>query len=285
MSIDCALTRSPLRGLSILLALSLLLASCGGDVGGDAASNKIPRFTYVVNGGDNTVSAYTINATTGALTLVPGSPFATGSVPGAFPISISVAPSGRFAYVANDGSNDVWAYIINATTGALTAVPGGPFAPSTDTRFVTVDPSGKFAYVANCCSHTVSAYTISATTGALTPVGVPVQTGMSPISVAVDPSGKFAYVANNGSDDVSAYTINATTGALIPVPGSPFAAGDGPFYVDVDPSGKFAYVANQLSDNVSVYTISAATGALTPVGTAVPAGTNPNAITTTGTIQ
>ena len=36
------------------------------------------KFLYVVNGGSSTVSAYTINASTGALTPVSGSPFDTG---------------------------------------------------------------------------------------------------------------------------------------------------------------------------------------------------------------
>lgn len=40
----------------------------------------IPRFAYVANGGSNTVSVYTINATTGALTEV-GTPVAAGSTP------------------------------------------------------------------------------------------------------------------------------------------------------------------------------------------------------------
>jgi 6-phosphogluconolactonase len=61
------------------------------------------------------VSGYTIDASTGAL-----SPMATPTVAaGYFPFFITVDPTGRFAYVANDGSNDVSAYTIDARTGAL----------------------------------------------------------------------------------------------------------------------------------------------------------------------
>ena len=60
---------------------------------------------------------------------------------------------------------------------------------------VVVHPSGKFAYVANCGSNDVSMYTINATTGALTSIGT-IAAGTSPVSMAVDPAGKFAYVAN-----------------------------------------------------------------------------------------
>jgi YVTN family beta-propeller protein len=96
------------------------------------------RFAYVANEGSNDISAYTINASTGALTSV-GPNVAAGTNP----ISVTVDPSGRFAYVANFGfglaSNDVSAYTINATTGALTSV--GSNAP-TGRRPVSVATTG-----------------------------------------------------------------------------------------------------------------------------------------------
>src|SRR5204863_6947708 len=88
-----------------LLLLIVLLSGIGQALG--------VGFAYVANQTDNTVSAYTINAGTGALTPVAGSPFATGTGP----FSVTVAPSGAFAYVANSGSNNVSAYTINAATG------------------------------------------------------------------------------------------------------------------------------------------------------------------------
>ena len=56
------------------------------------------------------------DATTGALSEVAGSPFAAGS----FPSSVAVAPSGKIVYVS--GGNNISAYTINATTGALTSI-------------------------------------------------------------------------------------------------------------------------------------------------------------------
>ena len=44
--------------------------------------------------------------------------------------------SGRFAYVANDGSDDVSGFSINATTGALTSI-GATVGAGTGPRFVT----------------------------------------------------------------------------------------------------------------------------------------------------
>jgi 6-phosphogluconolactonase (cycloisomerase 2 family) len=208
--------------LSLSLILSLAL------VGASPLWAQTAGFAYVATNSSATgignVSAYTINATTGALTPVPGSPFAAGSVSS----SVAVSPNGQFAYVVNSfsagGIGNVSAYTINATTGALTPVPGSPFAAGSGPFSVAVSANGQFAYVANVFSNDVSAYTINATTGALTPVpGSPFAAGSGPNSVAVHPSGQFAYVTN--SNGVAAYTINATTGALTPVPGSPFAGG------------------------------------------------------------
>jgi 6-phosphogluconolactonase (cycloisomerase 2 family) len=97
----------------------------------------------------------------------------------------------------------------------------------------------------------------------------------------VDPSGKFAYVANNGGGNVLRYTVNATTGALASAGST--AAGTNPVSVSVDPSGQFAYVANA-GGTVSAYKINT-NGTLTVINLAVPAGTNPSSITTTGTFQ
>ena len=146
---------------------------------------------------------------------------------GTLPISVTVDPSGKFAYVENSfngtGGNSVSAYTIDATTGALTSV--GAVAAGTNPRSVTVDPSGMFAYVTNLVSNDVSAYTINATNGVLTALGrVRARAGSASIAMAggtaaVSYTPKFAYVANYFSGNVSAYTINAGTGALTSVGG------------------------------------------------------------------
>ena len=61
----------------------VFLAGCGGSQSAIGPGKGVPpgHFAYVVNGGSNVVSAYAINASSGALTQVTGSPFATGSGP------------------------------------------------------------------------------------------------------------------------------------------------------------------------------------------------------------
>jgi len=80
------------------------------------------RFAYVTSSGyydtfwaDSKVLVYTIDQTTGALTA------GTAVAAGIYPTSVTVDPSGRFAYVANYYSDNVSVYTIDQTTGALTA--------------------------------------------------------------------------------------------------------------------------------------------------------------------
>jgi 6-phosphogluconolactonase (cycloisomerase 2 family) len=223
-------------------------------VTGSTAVAYTPKFAYVANQGSDTVaatvSAYTV-AKTGHLTAVSGSPFADGGS-GAFAYanSVTVDPSGRFAYVANEGTNDVAAYTIDASTGALTAMSGSPFAAETNPYSVAVDPSGRFLYVANNGSYDISGFAINSSTGALTALnGSPFSTGTTsagPVSVTVDPTGQFVYVANNSlfNGSVSALTIDPVTGGLTSVPNSPFADTEDPGSVAVDASGRVVYVAN-----------------------------------------
>ena len=92
-------------------------------------------------------------------------------------------------FVANEGSNDISAFAVDHTTGALTAVPGSPFAAGTDPKAMALarTTSGEYnLYVANAGSDTVSAYTMDANTGALTPKSpATIATGKGPASIAV----------------------------------------------------------------------------------------------------
>ena len=106
-------------------------------------------------------------------------------------VLLAASAQAQFAYVANGGgSNNVSAYGIGEN-GALTPIPGSPFAAGNLPSSVTVDPTGKFAYVVNEGSNNVSAYRIGEN-GALTPIpGSPFSAGIESVSVAADPTGKF----------------------------------------------------------------------------------------------
>lgn len=104
----------------------LILYLMGGGVLAMVASAAFaqmpsPRFMYVANSGNNTVSIYAVDAASGQMR-------ANGYVltGGIGPFSVTVDPTGRFVYVANFGSHDVSAFSINPTSGAPTAAPAGP---------------------------------------------------------------------------------------------------------------------------------------------------------------
>jgi len=227
--------------------------------------NNIPRFAYVANRGNNTVSMYTVDSTTGQLK--HNGYIAAGTTPSA----VATSPSGKFLYVANNGSNNVTAYTINQTTGQLSTV--GTVLAGTTPDFVAIDPFERFVYVGNQNSSNVSAYTINQTTGALTTAGT-VTAGTQPRRVTVDPSGRFAYVANLASNNISAYTIDQTTGALTSIGTAISSGGTSPMSVKVDPTGRFAYVTNNFTSTVFAFTINQSSGALATIG-GLSTGTNP----------
>jgi len=242
-----------------------------------------PRYAYVANAGDGTVSQYTI-AANGSLTAMTTATVAAGTTPH----SVTVDPSGKYAYVANSGSNNISQYTIS-TDGTLTAMIPATVATGTNPYSVTVDPSGHYVYVANEGSNTISQYTIG-TGGALIPMTpATVASGASPYSVTVDSSGLYVYVANEGSNTISQYAIGAG-GALTPMTPAMVAAGTNPYSVTVaiGSSGQeYAYVANSNSTNtgsstISQYTIGAGGTLLAMAPATVAAGTNPVSVTVAG---
>jgi 6-phosphogluconolactonase (cycloisomerase 2 family) len=69
------------------------------------------------------VIGFEINAATGALTHVPGSPIAAGS--GA--TLAALTPDGSKLYVTDNATGALSGYTVNAATGALTELAGSPF--------------------------------------------------------------------------------------------------------------------------------------------------------------
>jgi len=252
---------------------------------GPASLTLHPRlnFVYVANGGGTTsVSGYTFNTTSGALTPITGSPF----VAGPRPIKLTVDPTGRFAYVANRDDETLNAYSVDQTTGALTAIGSAISVGGTNVTFPAVHPSGRFLYVPNAGGTsatgvagapggTISAYTIGAN-GALTPMT------NSPFSIATTltapiffhPNGKNFYVrvfpTGNVAGSIIAGAIDPSTGALSLI-GSPVAVGINPQTVTPDPSYRYLFVANRgptpqtasTIGSISVLKIDQASGALT----------------------
>jgi 6-phosphogluconolactonase len=235
---------------------------------------RVGRFLYVSTtdiSGLAQVWAFSIDAATGMLTPVAGSPYFTAY---AIPGTMAIDPSGRFLYVVYGRTtggvtptDDIVAFAIDATSGVLMPVPGSPFAAGSSPISIAVEPGGRYAYVASEDDGTVIGFAISPLTGALTPVnGSPVAAGpTSRRSIAVDPGAKFVYVASANESIVSVYALDAATGALSPAPGGAYPTAQGPTDLAVHPSGTFVYVANAVAESVSVFGVNSATGTLSAV--------------------
>jgi 6-phosphogluconolactonase (cycloisomerase 2 family) len=220
-------------------------------------------FGYVTNDGVDAslnvgISEFTLDPTSGLPTLVPGS-----QLPQCMVAPVTIDPSGQFAYTGVNATPGIYAFNINATTGALMLAPGG--TASGGPHPVIPDPAGHFAYQA---SDSINAYQIDPDTGALTAIsGSPFSTGV--VSIVIEPRGKFAYGVIAGFNVVT-YSIDGTTGALTQVSADmpPTLTAQGAPTLTIDPSGQFLFAIAQNGSGqtgVFVYSIDASTGALTAV--------------------
>jgi 6-phosphogluconolactonase len=193
-------------------------------------------------------------------------------------VIVSCTQTGRFAYTANQVTNDISAYAIDAANGGLLPVVGAPFAASgTTPTALAVDPNGQFLYVANNGSNDVSVFSIDAGSGILTLIGIPTGAGSGPGALVIDPTDHYLFVANLASDNVSVYAINA--GVLTEVVNSPFSVGAEPASLAIDPNGNFLYATNFSGANVAVFAIDLASGSLSNIsGSPFGSGSGPLSI-------
>ncbi len=251
------------------------------------------KFLYVANTGSPaaspSISAYTINSTTGVLTQIAGSPFPLsvttpppiGSAGLSFPLIDSAT---KFAYVINRNDSKLHGARIDATTGALTEIAGMPMSGFGQILGSPVlDAAGKYMYVpysqfdAGTMTGYVAVYQVDATTGVLTLAGSPVPTGGSGgITAQRVPSGKFLFVSNpygpglTGHGSVSVFSIDSSSGALTAVAGSPFDVGSPAQLVSLHPTKNFIYVLARenapANGSLVIFQMDATTGVLTPTG-------------------
>src|SRR5262249_46032832 len=147
--------------------------------------------------GSNTITAYSIDAASGALTASTAAPALTGFSP----IRLAMSPSGKLLYVANQSSASISGFAVE-TSGGLTAVPNSPIHVGQGPNWIAFDPSGKFLYVASLLDGDFSGFTVDGTSGVLTPMNgspygvVTSSTTVTPLtSLVVDSSGKYLCVA------------------------------------------------------------------------------------------
>lgn len=230
---------------------------------GVAATSAQAGVLYVLNDNSagNTIYAFTVNESTGALTLRPGFPIASGGNGGPFDNSeeITVDNVNKRLYAINDGSNTVSAYSINLATGTLTHLPFSPISlGSGDWSTIAVHPTGSPLIIGDRtgAAGRVASYSITATT-ATAAASSPYLTGSAvPFSSAFSTDGNFFYAGGDSSATFAGFSVDFLTGVLTPLAGSPFESGSSfPVAYATDSSGRL-FLANFIAGFVRAFTTS-----------------------------
>ena len=248
------------------------------------AVNELPSFRGRSTGA---VSAFTVDPTTGSLTLLNQQPSE-----GADPCHLAVDPEGRSVVVANYSGGSVAVLPLDAdgrllpATGVRHLSGSGPNASrqqSPHAHGVFIDPSKKFLLTADLGSDRVLVERREAAAGAdagATPDGVTFPPGSGPRHLAFDPSGRFLYVVNELFSTVTSFRWDAEHGRLepfqtVPAVAAGFSGDNKSAEIAVSPDGRFVYVSNRGEDSIAVFRVNPDDGRLTslervPVGGKTP---------------
>jgi 6-phosphogluconolactonase (cycloisomerase 2 family) len=274
----------------VFAAVSLLVfSSCSTSKNASTASGIV----WVATAGDQMISTYSINSTSGA-----GSRVGNGVPSGVQPSAMVMTPDRSLLFVANVDDNcgastfcnQVREFSVN-TDGTLKAV-GNPVAMPTPAASspqgmrmgLAVDPTGQFLFVTNqgnsgplgqlnTVPGSISILPISSSGLPSTFNTVPstIQgdaTGNGPVAIAVAPAGNFVYVANQFTNSLALFSYDATA-ATIAVPAiASYATGANPAALAFSrcaggkalnagctaSDGDSLFVANSgLSNNISIF--------------------------------
>jgi len=159
---------------------------------GTATSTPVANaFLYATNFRDGTVSAFSRNTNTGALSFIATQ--RAGRANG--PQGVTVSPANDLAYVVNAAENNVYQYSVGSS-GNLTTI--GTIPAGTTPQMVVVDASDTYVYVTNTGSKSVSEYLINSTSpptlsliGTLTEIF-----NGQPFGIVAHPTAQLIYVAD-----------------------------------------------------------------------------------------
>ena len=181
------------------------------------------------------ISGYQVDASTGALSSIPGSPFDLNQQELAL---VAVRRDERFAYISDffDASK-VHIVSMDPSSGAMLQEIGSISVPNRSNALLLMvlrfDPSGRFLYFADTEQNSIAGYSSDTANGQLTPipgspfkVRVPTPHGCSIKSAwcggDLAASGNYLYYSSTLLDGTAAFRIDAVTGALAELLNSPF---------------------------------------------------------------
>jgi len=212
-----ALTRSP------------TVISGGGAQPMGIVFNRLGTIAYVLYSGTSSsnsfssqVKAYTVDTASGAFT-GPISGVAAG-VLGSYPWSIAMDPNNKFVYVSTFSTDELIAYSVNSSTGALSNIGSLPVTAGSKLVSLAIDSFARFLFVGRqqpWLSKNLLSYQYNAGNGALTAANTvltPCPGGgcVGAINVVAEPQGQFVYAVDS-QRGLGSFAVDQTTGALTAV--------------------------------------------------------------------
>jgi 6-phosphogluconolactonase len=191
-------------------------------------------------------------------------PYAHGAV---------LTPDGRFVYVCDLGTDQVWIFRFDRTNGTMVAAdpPSGNVPPGGGPRHSALSGRGDFLYVNNEMGMSVSVFERNSEAGSLTLVqtvptlpGGGAPEGSTTSGIVIHPTGRWLYVSNRGHNSLTVFEIQAD-GTLRLVQNTP-ATVDTPREFSIDPSGAWLVVGGQKDGAIASMKINAVDGTLSPAG-------------------
>jgi 6-phosphogluconolactonase (cycloisomerase 2 family) len=198
-------------------ALSGLTTTPTGNLPQGLAIDSNGTFLVVANSSDNTLTYYSINGTTGALTA--GQTIETRTAPTFVNIASGIAapiiaPSTVEAANAGNGAGtgSVSSYTVGGT-GALTAAASSPTTTLDGNNQAAVSPSGKFFYTASASGKKLDGFSVSSA-AALTGLASNVTdlTPAVPGGIYAELGDQFVYVGDSANAAVVVFNNDPTLG-------------------------------------------------------------------------
>ena len=177
------------------------------------------KFVLVADLGLDELLVYHFDEKKGALS--PANPPYVKVSPGSGPRHFTIAPGGKFVYLANELSSTVIVYSFDNLSGRLTeletisTLPKG-FQGENTTAEITTDMAGKFLYVSNRGDDSIAVFAIDQGNGKLSLVERVKTGGKEPRHFTLDPTGKWLFAENQNSNDVRIFRVDSESGRLTP---------------------------------------------------------------------
>ena len=217
--------------------------------------------------------------------------------------SIRLDETNRYAFVPTLGSDQVFQFVFDESSGWLTSnTPAVALVKQgTGPRHLWTSPDNRFLYVLNEMTGTVTRFALDESTGLLTehesvpalPPDTTLTTGFArgpvfgagsgaagggataaaPRNLGNDiwaadmhltPDGRFLYASERTSSSIAAFKVDASSGKLAYV--ASMQTEKQPRGFAIDPDGKWLIAVGEKSDRIAVYAIDGASGMLRETG-------------------